>query len=228
MPPGLRPRPGAPCPPASSSDGAAARRAHAILSASPTPGLRAPIASADDAVRRLQRPTASATARVPAANAPIRTRPWGRSRRSSSPRDDPRRNARGSRGRCRARASPREPRRRQRPSISASAAKALRHDDVGRQLDRERTAGSRHHLARPSCPRSAPCPLAAEVLEHADLSSTLAPPATITNGFSTSPSKLAELSSSAPSAIPRTREAAARPLSVEECARCAEPKASFT
>ena len=60
------------------------------------------------------------------------------------------------------------------------------------------------------------------------LSATLAPPDTITNGRSTSPSSAPRFSSSASSSRPAYEGSRCATPSVEACARCAEPNASLT
>src|SRR5207249_5301299 len=60
------------------------------------------------------------------------------------------------------------------------------------------------------------------------LSSTFAPPETITNGGSTPPSRRPRCSSSASSSSPAYAGSRCATASVEACARCAEPKASST
>ena len=187
------------------------------------------VAAADDG-EAVAAATAPARPRTcPRRTAATRRRPSGRSRRPSS------RGLRsGARSRSRVSGPMSSP---SQPSgsasngvtcVSASSANDERGDDVGREHDRKRErvlARTSSAILPPISTSSARPP---RFSSTPILSSTFAPPETITNGRSTSPSRRPRCSSSASSRRPAYAGSSCATPTVEACARCAEPNASLT
>ena len=114
------------------------------------------------------------------------------------------------------------------PRLSASASKAAATTtSVGSSAvvrERVRAAELLGHLSADE-DRVGALP---EVVRTPSLSSTFAPPETRTNGRSTSPSSRPSISSSCSSRSPAYAGRRCATPSVDACARCAEPNASFT
>ena len=202
---GIAATPGSSLPSSSSSEAPPPVETHEIRSASPRSLIARTESPPPTTVKPARRPaTARATAFVPSANArPLEDahRPVPEDRLRGG---DDAANASASRGRCRGRASRRGARRTASTCVLGVGGERRRGDDVGRQQHRRRRTGSRRGPPRPSSRRSAPRrPAPPRCWSTPSLSSTFAPPETITNGRSTSPSSLPRCASSSSEQQPR-------------------------
>ena len=202
-----------------------------------------------------QAATASATARVPAANGASSNAPIGPFQNTvRAPRDALPRRPRRSAGRCRGPSSRAGSTRTAAPSTSVSAENSRPATTSTGSASSQSCAAQAARARRASaCPSSSSCsesPIArpsaaanvkaiappiriasarsASVSSTPILSATLTPPAITTNGRSGASSRPPSASSSRRSSSPAAAGSRCATPSVEACARCAAPKASLT